>query len=289
MRRTIILALLFLSAFAPVVLAQPDAPREGKPLMLRNILGPGIEPGMYTKEMLIKTPVVQKSLKITPAQMEQWTNSLKELKPLVDRIEKWHEYRIKPAEERDPQVEAALREEAAVLQQQCVAKRDQLWAKALDKKQYARLDQVQLQSQGPLAFRRRDIQERLNLSETQIAAILQIVEKGYEEMTKASVAPPEVIPASGEKLTPEQRRAHLETKSVKSVIANRGEAVLQVRTRVMQEAVRQLVRKQRNTFQAMLGEPFDFKERVAEPKQEKQETKRGTEPEVPNHSRAGVN
>jgi hypothetical protein len=278
MRRTTILATVLIPTFAPLAFAQPATPREGKPLMDRGILGAGVEPLMYSKSILITFPVVQKELKITPEQLARWTKAQDEFKPLIDRIEKWHEYRIKPADERDPQVEAALREESRTVQTQYLDKKEVLLAKILDKKQNVRLDQIQLQCQGPRAFGRPDVQERLNLSETQIAAILQIVEKGQEEMTKASVAPPEAFPPTGQGIAPEQRRAHLETKSVKSIIASRSEAVVQVRSRTMQEITRQLVRKQRNTFQAMLGEPFDFKKPVDGPKAPAQESKRGTEP-----------
>jgi hypothetical protein len=285
MSRTIIQATLFLAAFATLASAQPAAPGESRPLMLRNVLGPGVEPAMYTKQMLVEMPLVQKALKITPEQLAKWKKALeelqKELKPLIDRMEKWHEYRIKPAEERDPQVEAALREEFRNLQPQLLDRREALWAKVLEKKQFARLEQIQLQSQGPLAFKRRDVQERLNLSETQIAAILQIVDQGYEEMTKASIAPREALPPAGQRVTAEQLRAHLETKSTKSIIASRSNAVLQVRSRVMQEAIRQLVRKQRNTFQAMLGEPFDFNKRDDEPKPGPQAQKREIEAPSP--------
>jgi hypothetical protein len=282
MRRTIIQATLFLVAFAPLALAQSAAPSEGMPMIGRGMLGPGVEPLSYAKSTLVKVPLVQKELKITPEQLAKWKKAEDELKPSLDRLQKWHEYRIKPAAERDPQVEAALRQSWEEGAPESLARRYAIPAKVLDKKQDRRLDQIILQLQGPLAFNRREIQESLNLSEIQIAAILEIVEQGQEAMRKASIAPPDAfLPNRGEGLTPEQIRAHRENKAVKSMIASRSEAVLKVRLRVMQEITRQLVRKQRNTFQAMLGDPFDFNKRDDEPKPAPQAKKRETEESSP--------
>jgi hypothetical protein len=234
------------------------------------------------KLKLVKLPPVRKELKITPEQLAKWKKAEDELKPSLDRLRKWHEYRIKPAAERDTQVETSLRESYEKDAAKSLAKRQAIPAKVLDEKQNRRLDQIMLQLQGPLAFNRREIQESLNLSEIQIAAILEIVEQGEEEIRKASIAPPEAfLPNQGEGLTPEQLRAHREAKSVKTVIAGRSEAVLKVRLRVMEEITRQLVRKQRNTFQAMLGEPFDFNKRDDEPKPAPQAQKREAETSSP--------
>ena len=221
------------------------------------MFGLGVEPQMFSKAQLVEKLVVQKEIKFRDEQKAKWEKAKQTSEPLTGPIGKYHEYRTKPPEQRDPEVLAALMEEAKVAQAGYFDRRERALASILDRSQNARLDQLQMQIQGPRAFRRQDVQQRLYMGEDQILVILEIVASGDEAIQVAGSVPKAVAPPRTG-VTAEQRKAHLEQKENKAIIQQSRQAVIKAKSRTMQAIIGQLNKRQRAIYQAMVGEPFDF-------------------------------
>jgi hypothetical protein len=135
---------------------------------------------------------------------------------------------------------------------------DQARSKVLDRRQRQRLDQLRVQIDGPFAFSRPEIQERLNLAPEQVEAIQEIVNQSREKMFEAIVIPPAVIP---EGMSPANRADHEKLKENKQFAEHvqKGKRTLvQLRQEAMRQILKVLSRGQRARYETMRGEPFDF-------------------------------
>ena len=91
----------------------------------------------------------------------------------------------------DGQVMAALR-------QRLEREAEQEVKAVLEPKQWQRLEELQLQFNGPLAFLQPEVQERLHLDIDQVKAIEQAIAKARQEMSPGSAAASETWNASGQ-------------------------------------------------------------------------------------------
>ena len=134
---------------------------------------------------------------------------------------------------------------------------DVLLLNVLDQRQSARLEQIQLQADGPMAFTRPQIQERLNLAPEQVEEISGIVSQGRDAIDKAARVPASLVPATP-RLSPELRRSLLQSKDAKRNIESSRERVSHARQATLQSIAKVLTREQRKVMENMLGAPFDF-------------------------------
>jgi hypothetical protein len=156
---------------------------------VQGIFGIGLAPTSYGKTLLLETPQVQGELKLRPEQKkaleavakkyEQASNVLRR-NAMVERME-----RGVPG---DPK---ALNAAAATLREEAEAVRNRVLARG----QRSRLDQIQLQAEGAIAFRRDELQQRLNLTPEQIDEIVSIVDQGNREAYRVAAAQVEASPA----------------------------------------------------------------------------------------------
>lgn len=222
-------------------------------------LGPGVQMAFYGKSQLLNYAPVWDELKLTPEQRAQ----LRKIETQEDeRAQQRKEERMKQQyeirQEPDPQLRANLEANARQMQIAMIEKLQQdseaARLKVLDRRQRARLDQIQIQVDGPMAFRRPENQRRLNLDPTQIEAIDEIVAAGMNETIQLAVFPEALRPVPG--ASREQRTALQKTKAYKDQVAKSRESALGVRGLTTQRILRILTRRQREAYQKMRGEPF---------------------------------
>jgi hypothetical protein len=258
MLRASILPLAFVWAFVGTVSAPAPAPPAKATLLRTGLLGMGVEPAIYPKFSLLHHPEVQQELKLSVAQIAQ----LKAAEEESDRVGK---LKIQESQKLDRELRArgdaeglaAMLENAGTIDFSLTTESERPLVKVLDARQRTRLEQLQLQGEGPLAFRRPVIHERLNMSPGQIEMIETIITKGREAMNEASTVPKDLLPER-RRLTPDDRAKLLESEKFQSEIKQRRAAVLKARQNTMLLIGKQLTKNQRANFDKMLGEPFDF-------------------------------
>jgi hypothetical protein len=229
----------------------------------RGYLGPGVQFARHAKSLLLGYPAVEEEIKLSPAQKSRLKEIDDELRRSVeratkearDRMEAYKKNRQANGQQYEPDVLSALGQEDAAARGPVIAGAEAARVKALDRRQRARLDQIQLQAEGPTALTRPEIQERLNMSPEQSEAIGAIVAQGREELVRVSALPPELMPYA---MLPAQRAAVTKSKEYKSAVEKSRAAALKARGATMQMIAKVLTRKQRETYQKMLGEPFDL-------------------------------
>jgi hypothetical protein len=252
MFRASILASIGVLTVAVAVTAQSQDRPAATSLVGRNVLGLGLEPALYPKVVLFRRPEIQEELKVTPAQKAQYANLQKEEEEFSERLSQETE---KKRQELDPEEFAAFR---ASIYPSTAPFREEVEAKLLkilDRRQRIRLDQIQIQADGPMAFKRSDFQERLNLSPGQVELITPIVDQGRQEIRNAAVVKAEVMPLG---LTAEQRRDLTKSEKFKSEVGKKRDAVVKARLTTMQVIAKHLTKGQRANYEKMVGEPFDF-------------------------------
>jgi len=155
------------SAQAP---ARPGAPGSDS----FSIQDFGTIPRPVMKMGLLRMEPIQVELKMTDAQKEVST-SPKLFEPFQEKIQAARG--VEDPEKRMAAMQVIQQEiQAAVME-------------VLEPGQRERLDQIQLQLQGPEAFLLPDFQKRLGLTGDQVEKIRPIVEEGRAEMIKTSAVP----------------------------------------------------------------------------------------------------
>jgi hypothetical protein len=242
---------------ASVAPQQPDGagsagPPQQVPLLRLSGDHLGEAPALYRKFDLIRRPAIQKELNYTKDQMNKFEKEQRLLEELTDLLRRKREQGKQMP--RGSQEWAALAEEAQAVQLLWFDRQDAALRKVLDRRQMARLDQIQLQAQGQMAFLRADIQEKLNMDPDQIEIIRQLVEGGEERMKTASLVPREMLLGAGGA----SAALKSQDKEVKSVVENSRQKVINARNSTMQAIAKTLTKRQRAKYLEMLGEPFDF-------------------------------
>jgi hypothetical protein len=241
MSRIYVLAVLLAPAIAGTALAQPPA---RTPETVSYSIG-----GAYSIEvfqmpvsmqlLLLRIDAVQQELRLTEAQKKRQTAI----------VERRLETMRKARQEYDNQEifdaarNAMVADEVAALQE------------TLEPGQRDRLDQIQIQAQGPLAFERREIQRRLGLTADQVDEIESIVDKGKDEIRKAASFPLEVN--QKETQTEETVRKLVDGLEFQLMKEKTRHIVLASRLATMVRIVKVLTEPQRAAYRKMFGEPFD--------------------------------
>jgi hypothetical protein len=211
----------------------------------------GTIPRPAFKEVLLGNPAVQDELKITEAQKTATAGKVQALRQKIQKARRENTDRAKFLEARNSvlkEIEAALREN-------------------LEPKQRERLDQIQLQSQGPLAFDRAsrpalaaegpDPIERLKLTDDQVKQVRAIAATGHAEIEKAAEVPIVLDPKDGAP-TPESIKKLVQTQEFKAAKKKTREAARKAWDSVIARIEQVLTESQRTAYREMLGPPFDL-------------------------------
>jgi hypothetical protein len=211
----------------------------------------GTIPRPAFKRVLLGLAAVQEELKLTAAQkkaMEDvWTRRSAEVQEARRKISDG----VKFAAARDGIFRDAQKEALD----------------CLEPKQRDRLDQIQLRSQGPLAFHTagrpqlalegRDLTKRLGLSDEQTRRVREIAEAGEREI-EAAAAVPIALDLKAGAPTPESIRKLVESPEFKAAKRKTREAAHEAWAAVIRRIEAVLTEPQRAAYRAMLGEPFDL-------------------------------
>lgn len=241
MSRIYVFAVLLAPAIAGTALAQPPA-RTPETVSYSIDGADSIEVFQTPVSMqllLVRIDAVQQELRLTEAQKKRQTAI----------VERHFETMRKARQEYDNQEifdaarNAIAADEVAALQEN------------LEPEQRDRLDQIQIQAQGPLAFERREIRRRLGLTTDQVDEIESIVDKGKDEIRKAASFPLEVN--QKETQTEETVRKLVDGLEFQLMKQKTRHIVLASRLATMVRIVKVLNEPQRAAYRKMLGEPFD--------------------------------
>jgi hypothetical protein len=250
-------ALLLVSVFPPLATAQPPVEKPGAPQIVRGVLGRGIDPLPAPREVLITMPPVQGEIKLSKAQRERIARLSRENREALDQVMLEYHAKLPPPDQEDPQVRQLMQREMMAAREGIRNRYETAIIEVLQPGQRTRLDQVQLQVEGPIAFLRPEVLDGVNLDPDQIEAIQEIAARGRDQMMATSAVPLGVQPGDGP-FTPERYRALSESKRFKAEAERSRTATLKARDATMQAIAKVLSSEQRASYQKMLGEPFDL-------------------------------
>jgi beta-lactamase regulating signal transducer with metallopeptidase domain len=123
----------------------------------------------------------------------------------------------------------------------------------MDRRQKARMAQIKLQVEGPLAFLKPEVQSKLNLDSFQIEAIGELVTQGREEIRKAGLVRLSPSEAEAAKTTGLKSNAP----GLREKMAESRRSALRAGRATMQGIAKILSKRQLATYRAMLGEAYD--------------------------------
>jgi len=227
---------------------------EGKSLLGYGGIGLGLNFTPYSKYNIFRDPSVQEVLKVTDAQrarLKQFEDA--ELLLLSNFMDRYQEQVKALGNPPDRGALAILRKSRDAFRRDRLPRLETALRDVLDSVQFARLEQIHYQTEGPIVFNRPEVQERLNLESGQIEMITGIVKRAGAELDRAARLPVDLsldprLPAT------EQSRAKFDSavkKIQESAWAIREKTILQI-TNVLNE-------RQQEKYKRIIGEPFDFK------------------------------
>jgi hypothetical protein len=130
--------------------------------------------------------------------------------------------------------------------------------KLLNAKQRARLVQIGLQLDGPMAFAREDVLQKLNVDEVQAESIREILEEARGEINKnARVRVDAAPPATKGANRGAVNQIDKNSPQFQENMAQARKAIDGLKDAAMQKIARILRKKQLDTFNRLKGEPFD--------------------------------
>jgi Spy/CpxP family protein refolding chaperone len=130
-------------------------------------------------------------------------------------------------------------------------------SRVLNRRQRARLEQIRLQADGPMAFlRSHDLRDRLNLDPEQVQSIAEAVRQGAAaEKARAAAARQAMVGATAPDPDTPNRRIFLPGKQEAVAAENErlGEDTAKIRRSVEQAVEKILTKKQRATYRVLRG------------------------------------
>jgi hypothetical protein len=213
----------------------------------------------YTKyALLVYYPSVHEELKLTPSQLER-------LRKVDGKLLQFKEEQKKSLQElpppEDPAEKAQRRAHARLAQRTFRTEVVEAgMVRVLDRDQGRRLDEILLQAEGPAAFLRPEVQDRLNMDPGQIEGIREVIDRGRNAVEKTrnfTLGVEKYIRADPEKtgkilVDPDH------TQDVKAAMTKRHEERVNIRKSLYASIARVLTKRQRTLYDKMCGEPFDI-------------------------------
>jgi hypothetical protein len=190
---------------------------------------------------------VQIELKMTPAQVKRqetvFQNRRQALERMLDELRQKQNLRSKEAVEARRVAHRAFQSEVFEI---------------LTPVQRDRLDQIELQVQNALAFDRPEVQQKLELSQTQIEQIKTIAAQSRIEIERASDVRVDIKPKDGsDSPTMEDVRAFVQTPQFGKARRKTVQNIRLARAAMMDRVASVLNASQNAEYRKMLGEPFD--------------------------------
>ena len=223
----------------------------------------GVFPRPALEDVLLGMEPVRRELKVTDAQAKE-----------REAIEERGSLRLQQAR-RDNQGNAAFRAARdAIFKETAAASRACFMPEQLD-----RLDQIQLQAQGPLAFMAPagfpaayadpPLFERLKLSDDQVRRVRAIAEEGEGEIAKAASFPIALDPK--DKPPPEAVSKLVEGPEFQSAKRKARQAGRDAWAAVIRRIEGVLTDEQRESYHKLLGAPFDLAGMLAWPREQERQ------------------
>jgi hypothetical protein len=199
---------------------------------------------------LQKEPIV-KELELTNEQMKQIADSVIELRSAMARRVEETESRVRElGPTPDRQLVKSIRKASAERSVALRAQAEKESLAVLKPQQRARLREIQLQAEGPLAFTRPELVAALKMSPEQAELVRRAVEEGREQIVSSSVV--SVDSSAGKRSSAAARQT--------ANVAERSAAVKETTEArlITKNAVFELLNKwQRDRYKRMLGKSFD--------------------------------
>lgn len=220
-------------------------------------IGEGL--GSEDKTLLLQNPVVQKELALTPAQRSRVKAAQEECTRAEQAVWQAIQPRFSALAPRfDPDAVAAINRRAQADMDAIGRRREEAMLMPLDRRQRTRLNQIHHQAEGPVAFCRPEVQDRLHLDPKQVQTIPSLVQEGFRRLNEDVHAVAASVPPATGPLTPDRSRALYESKAYQEAFRKQGEIVQRVRNETLQAITKLLDKKQQAAYQAMLGASFNF-------------------------------
>jgi hypothetical protein len=231
---------------------------EGASLLQTGILGMGAGAGAAMKGQMLNSPAILRELKVTEAQIARLKRAEAEADLISRRIgEERRRLRRRYTAEGNEEGLAGLEHGEWKFVLSLSRADEQPLLKVLDGRQLARLQQLQLQADGPWALMRPEVQDRLRMSPEQVELAKGIFRQGREAIAKSATLPGDSKrPYPG---MPAGKRAELlKSKEFGNQVDDVRKQIVKARNATMREIGEILNKNQRVTFEKMLGDPFEF-------------------------------
>jgi hypothetical protein len=226
-------------------------------------LGVGVSDGV-AKWAIFRLPEVQKELGITEQQKARLKNVDDEASKLIVRAREEHQQRFKELGNPPPDDPAVktLSQENSAFAREISLRGEALRDKVFTRKQLARLDEIYFQANGPRAFLLLEVRNRLNLQPEQTELIAEIVFQQNQELRAAAAVPADLLPDQSKidtrKQSDELYKSLLQTEKFSEGLKNARKASLEIRSTAMRSIAKVLTKGQRDRYQRLVGEPFEF-------------------------------
>jgi hypothetical protein len=216
--------------------------------------------GDSLRAALLRTPEVQKELKLTGQQLEKITRSAEQAKTSKKKIEEANgkgkgreKGKVKTDDPIAKEQERIAREAMGGVFAELEQDTDQQLRAILNSRQWARLTQVVLRVEGPSAFLTPELVDALVLGPEQLELIREIlagVNAEQEQYKESQKQASELVKASGDLVLEKMRKNQEKTQS--------RSFAYKLSKQVMPRIGQVLTRRQREIYNRMLGDSFDL-------------------------------
>jgi hypothetical protein len=216
--------------------------------------------GDSLRAALLRTPEVQKELKLTGQQLEKITRTAEQAKTSKKKIEEAHgkgkgreKGKVKTDDPIAKEQERIAHEAMAGVFAELEQDTDQQLRAILNSRQWARLTQIVLRVEGPSAFLTPELVDALVLGPEQLELIREIlagVNAEQEQYTESQKQASELVKASGDLVLEKMRKNQEKTQS--------RSFAYKLSKQVMPRIGQVLTRRQREIYNRMLGDSFDL-------------------------------
>ena len=163
--------------------ASAQEQQEGPSLLKTGVLGMGAEFGACNKGPMLDSPAVRKELKLTPAQIARLQQAKVEGERISRRIGEDSRRLLRQyTAEGDREGLAGVEQAQWKMALSLTREDERPLLNVLDKQQVSRLEQLQLRADGPWAFMRPEVQNRLRMSPEQVELVQALFEQGARRL-----------------------------------------------------------------------------------------------------------
>lgn len=215
----------------------------------------------YSHQLLFEFPECQKELALSSQQLARLTKIRDEVAQQAKELRE--DTRLRAEQEQDVEAARMIMREGNRTASLMMLEAEPRLLNVLDRRQRARLTEIQLQASGPGSFMLAGMSERLNMSPEQVAEIQRIFQEGRQEEGRIidSYEPKRDAAITALKNDPKfkDQRAKPDADALKPItdIQSQSDARVQELVKACEKRIaRVLTKKQWATYQKMRGKPF---------------------------------